>query len=106
MIHDNEHLRALERFSGKETRATVPEMTIDQTHAHKLLESRKTLLGSIDRDITPALYDALRAKIEYEYSYLLGIIELNAKLTETREHLNKVLKAEYFIRKPLDTNIF
>ncbi len=102
----NERLRVFERFSGKEVRIVISETLPDQSHAQKMFSSRRAMLGLLDRDITPAFFDALRAKVEYEYSYLLGIIESNTKLAETKKRLNKVLKTEYFVRKPLDTNIF
>ncbi len=95
----------MERFRGKETREVLPQKQLDPARVEQMFTQRKERLFSIKGDIGAALYEAIRAKVEYENSFLLGVIETDAKIAETRKRLNKTLKAEYFVQKPLDANI-
>jgi len=74
---------------------------VEEVSAH-----RKDMLRSIESDILPALRDALVAKLEYERTFLLGIVESDSKASATRKQLNKVLRSEYFVQKPLSADIF
>lgn len=70
--------------------------------AQKISQQRNAMLQTIARDITPALYEALEKKMEYEHASLLAIIESDTKADAMKKELNKTLKSEYFIQKRLD----
>jgi len=95
----------MERFKGKEMRQALPPKQLDPARVEQIFTQRKEMLRSIEMDIGAAFYDAIGAKVDYENRFLLGIIESDAKMTETRKRLNRVIKAEYFVQKPLDVNI-
>lgn len=105
MINTSETLRGVERFKAKEARDTLPQNQLDPVRVEQMFTQRKEKLFSIKGDITPVLYEAIRAKVEYENNFLLGVIETDTKMSETRKRLNKTLKAEYFVQKSLDANI-
>ncbi len=105
MNNSNETLRPIERFRGTGRREALPHPQIDPAHVEQVFARRKEMLLSIKLDIGRALFEAISAKVDYENQCLLGIIESDARMTETRKRLNKVLKSEYFVRRPLDTNI-
>jgi len=95
----------MKRLRGKEKRGALPRKQLDSAHVEQVFARRKEMLLSIKMDISAALYEAISAKVDYENRFLLGIIESDAKMTETRKRLNRVLKSKYFVRKPLDANI-
>lgn len=105
MINARETMRPQECFKGKETREAPLQKQRDPARIEQMFMQRKETLLSIKADIAPALYEAIAAKVEYERNFLRGVIETEAKISETRKRLNKTLKAEFFVQKPLDANI-
>lgn len=95
----------MERFRRKETREVLSQKQLDPARVEQMFTQRKEKLLSIKGDIAPALYEAIRAKVEYENNFLLAVLETDAKMAETMKRLNKTLKAKYFLQKPLDANI-
>ncbi len=89
----------------QERHDTQPYPLLEAACVEAMFTQRKKMLFSIKTDIGAAFHEAIRAKVEYENRYLLGIIEIDAKMSKTRKLLNKTLKVEYFVQKPLDANI-
>lgn len=105
IINTNERWRPLESPRTKEAQDAHSAVRLTPARAEAIFEERKDMLASARTHIGTALYDALRAKIEYEHTSLLGIIDTDAKVGEERTRLNKVLRAEHFVQKPLEANI-
>jgi hypothetical protein len=105
MKDSHERLRSTEHFHSSEAHDAAPSTLLTPVQVEQVFRERSESLSSIESDIGTALYDALHAKIAYEKTYLLTVIESNAKVTETKKQLNRILKSEYFVQKPLDTHI-
>ncbi|PIR82139.1 hypothetical protein COU20_04035 [Candidatus Kaiserbacteria bacterium CG10_big_fil_rev_8_21_14_0_10_59_10] len=105
MKNAHELLQRTEPFPGAETSAAHSQGQLDPTRVIEIFSRRKEMLFSIEKDISAALYDAIRAKVEYENTVMLAMIEDDAQATETRRRLNTTLKAEYFAKKPLDADL-
>ncbi|MBI2030418.1 hypothetical protein HYT05_02240 [Candidatus Kaiserbacteria bacterium] len=105
MTNPHERLRSTEHSRRGEAHDAAPSALLTPVQVEQVFRERSESLSSIEADIGAALYDALHTKIEYEKTYLFTVIESNAKVTETKKRLNRILKSEYFVQKPLDTHI-
>ncbi len=105
IINTNERLQLPEMSHGTEVRDMLLDTHLTYAGVEHLFKRRKEMLSSIKADIEATLYEALCAKVDYENNSLLKIIESDAKIVDARKRLNKVLKAEYFVQKPLDADI-
>lgn len=106
MITPNEHLRPQEMSRAEEEAQDIfPHTRLTRARAEQLFKQREKMLSSVKADVGTAFYDALRAKINYENTSLVEIIESDARIMDVRKRLNKVLKSEYFVQKFLDKNI-
>lgn len=106
MSNSNEHLRIRDTREHARESAAPLETAIDAARARELFAQRSTMLGTVERDIPAALFETLRVKIEYEHALLSELIEAQAATSEANKRRDRVLKSEYFIRTPLDTDIF
>jgi hypothetical protein len=105
MTNHHERLRPTEHLHSSEAHDATPGASLTPVRVEQVFRQRSESLSSIAANIGSALYEALHAKIAYEKTFLLTVIESNAKVTETKKRLNKTLKSEYFVQKPLDTHI-
>ncbi|MEK7601494.1 MAG: hypothetical protein AAB480_03130 [Patescibacteria group bacterium] len=106
MTRTNEHLRYPGTASREETQETLAEVHPTYIQMEEVCELRKTMLSSLETDISAPLYEALRTKIQYERDVLLIHIEAETRAANARKKLHMTLKTEYFVKKPLDTDIF
>lgn len=105
MTHPHERLRSTEHFHESAADDAASGALLTPVQVEQVFRQRSESLSSIEADIGPALYEALHTKIAYEKTFLLTVIESNAKVTATKKRLNRILKSEYFVQKPLDTHI-
>ncbi|MDE1925088.1 MAG: hypothetical protein KGH79_02825 [Patescibacteria group bacterium] len=105
MISRNEKLRSVERFSAEEEHIENTHRRLDTQDVERLLMRQAEMLLAIEHDVSPAVFDALYAKIEYENRFLLDIIVSDTEATRAKKRLNRTLKADYFIQKHFDANL-
>ncbi|MBI5004188.1 hypothetical protein HZC00_03785 [Candidatus Kaiserbacteria bacterium] len=105
MNNPHEHMHHTERFRSDESPQDAPPAGLTLPQAQSVYTERSEMLASIHADISRTLFDALRTKIEYEREFLLSVVESEAKIAAMKKRLNKTLKSEYFVQKPLDTHI-
>ncbi len=105
MTNPNERLRILEVPHSAHEQDALPGARLTRERAERVFKQRKEMLVSIKANVGAPLYEALTEKINYENAFLLMIIESDAKAVDAKKRMNKVLKTEYFVQKPLDVNI-
>lgn len=73
--------------------------------AEQLFAERSSALQSLKTDISTSLFDAIAVKLEFEKETLAAQARAEAKKEEKRKRDAAVLRAEFFIQKPLDANL-
>jgi hypothetical protein len=101
----NERWRSAERSERAGVQDAHPIVRLTPPQAEELFDERRDMLASTREHIGAALYEALCAKIEYEHTSLLKMIDADAKVGQERTRLNKVLRSDYFVQKPLEANL-
>jgi len=105
MTNPNERLHIPEVPRNAHKQDALPGARLTRECAERVFKQRKEMLVSIKTNVGAPLYEALTEKINYENAFLLTIIESDAKAVDAKKRLNKFLKTEYFVQKPLDVNI-
>lgn len=104
MINTNERRHSTEMPHNKEILDTAPDTYPTLAQVEQVFAQREEMLFFIKADIGASLYDALYEKAEHENTFLLAVIEDNAKVMDAKKLRNEVLKTEYFVQKSLDIN--
>lgn len=105
MASQNETLRSAEWLAPGEEPTECAREALDGERIEELLERQSEMLLSIERDVSPVVFEVLYSKIEAEHQALLEIMALGAQATRRKERLNRTLKAEYFAQRRLDTHL-
>ena len=106
MINKNETMHPLETAASTGRMEEQPSALLTHERVKEVIRTRTAMLSTIKQDIGTRLYDVLTQKIEHEKASLLRMVDDETKRAEMKRRLNKVLRGEYFIQKPLDTHLF
>lgn len=105
MIDTNERLRHAEMLREEEPLEAPSGARLTRARADQMSARRAEMLAAVRGSVTPALYDALRAKVDYERAALFALVERCAHAAKERERRHAELKAEYFTKRPLDADL-
>ena len=63
------------------------------------------MLLSLEKDISPNLFDELYEKMEKENEFLLSVINRQREQTRINKRINRTLPSQFFSRKYFDENL-
>ncbi len=103
-MRHTEHLNTAEarKNHGPITGSLGTQLSHEQ--AEEVMLVRQKMLFSLKGDIDITLFDALDKKLQYERVSLQQLVEADTEVREIHRKLNKVLRSEYFVQRPLDIN--
>ncbi|HEY4520798.1 MAG TPA: hypothetical protein VJL57_00150 [Candidatus Paceibacterota bacterium] len=104
MINTNEHLASPDMSQPQEAAGTTEERFLSRVQATEMQRSRRSMLASIESDISTPFREVLERKVRYEYATLSALIEQEDHKATAKKKQRKVLHTQYFVQKRLARN--